>query len=128
MAHRRSSLGPNGGGVGERRGSMGKQQQRQQQIITVPFYPPAFSKRPPETVDWTYWVGGDTCSDMSTLYDVQGELGRPGAYGYAVLATRKSDGTQVAVKVCLLVHVRYNFTVHHYTHRLYLSYSLYNVL
>lgn len=107
MANRRASLG-NGPGPGASSSGPGSKQAQakpsasQQQALVVPFYPPAPPKRPADTRSWAYWVGGQTCLDMNSLYEVKSELGRPGAYGYAVLASRRSDNSQVAVKVRML--------------------------
>ena len=64
-----------------------------------PFLPPPPPKRPPEAAHWASWVGGDLCTNLETKYNIEDSLGRPGAYGYAVLGKRKSDGTPVAIKV-----------------------------
>ena len=55
--------------------------------------------RPPGTAHWRVWAGGDPSLRLEDRYVTERELGRPGAYGYAVLARDKASGAKVAIKV-----------------------------
>lgn len=65
----------------------------------IPFTPPPPAKRPADAKAWEHWVGGDFGGDLRDRYDLGEQLGRPGAYGYALLATRHRDKRKVAIKV-----------------------------
>ncbi len=107
MAQRRSSVGgsnvlKSSGPISSTPSTSGKSSSSSSAsaVATIPFLPPPPPKRHAEAKSWTYWVGGEVCKDIALKYDILHKLGSPGAYGYAVLAVRKRDKLNVAIKVC----------------------------